>query len=201
MKETGKRVRAKEAAGPSISNSELKSIAHIPVGHSQGSLWVSTASQERCLRNSFHPLCCEGSVCPDQSPGTFALTPQLLVMCRVVHNRKHEPSQSFSQPSFSFPVICSCTTSLLDRSSVNLYLVPKKYPLLPSSSGQLSSAFLLIVSRFELWRCRLPWNLVFHTHKQGLRNTTKSFPNHTSSLIVKMRSLSFYGMVHIAKSF
>lgn len=45
MKETRRKVKEKEAAGPSVS--ELKSFAHTPVGHSQDSLWVSAASQER----------------------------------------------------------------------------------------------------------------------------------------------------------
>lgn len=40
--------------GASIWNSELKPFAQVPICHSQDSLWVPTASQERCIWNSFH---------------------------------------------------------------------------------------------------------------------------------------------------
>lgn len=68
-------------------------------------------------------------------------------------------------PEISAACLCSCRTSPFDGSSVNLYLVTEIHPFLPTPSGQLRSALLLIVSRFELWELGYPRNLLFPTNK------------------------------------
>lgn len=68
-------------------------------------------------------------------------------------------------PEISAACLCSCRTSPFDASSVNLYLVTEIHPFLPTPSGQLRSALLLIVSRFALWGTRLPPEFTF-PHKQ-----------------------------------
>lgn len=80
-------------------------------------------------------------------------------------------------PEICAACLCSCRTSLFDGSSVNLYLGTEIHPFLPTPSGQLRSALLLIVSRFELWETRLPLEFTFPHRQIQLEEYNKTHPS------------------------